>query len=173
MNWSEVYYFHKNILCEIEKIIVNLNLLYSEDIIEEILEFQSAKSILENYENQTLKEFINSGDKLVTKLEDNMKNYYEKLMYKFKNKTVYEITQEVKYRLLNNEYCFRPYIAGKHYYFVESSDLFLGDWAIKPEFYDVVKPDFIEKIALMIDDIQIEIDEVPRELTMIDQLMNW
>ena len=130
------YLKHKSIVAYIEGFILESGIrkLYNESIINDAFNVLAMKEELSVYGKLSTDNWIEQGASLRNKLEIDMMQHYERLILVLKGKKIDEITQDI-IKIIEN---------GDHYFISPNC------WTIKPEFYEKLKLDPIEQIALCV-----------------------
>lgn len=155
----DIYLHHKQIIVLIEKIIVDTGIenLYHKTIIDSVFNVDEMKEILRTHGEIKIDTWIDYGKELTGGLDNQMTQYYDKIMLILKGKHIEEVINDVVLRIKDSKYCFQ----GGKGHTIHAYHLNLPHhWVVRPEFYDIVKFDPIEKLALFIKKEKIEIDEV-------------
>ena len=157
------YLHHKKVIMNIENFMEESDIknLYTESVMNDAFNILDMKKILSTYGELDIDTWIVYGSGLTKQLEIQMVQYYEQLMLTLKGKNIKEVIKDIEIRIKNCGYGFygeRGYYGHR----VHASHVCLPyGWTIRPEFYDKVKLDSIEKLALCISKQEITIDEIP------------
>ncbi len=158
----DIYLHHKSIVADIEKFITDSSIdnIYHELVINDIFNILAIKKVLQVYGQVPIDTWIEHGIKLTKELENQMMQYYEQLMFTLKGKKIDAIINGIIIRMKNNEYCFQGGFGHRVRAYAYNFN-FPYQWTVRPEFYDKVKLDSIEKIALRVSKQEFTIDEKP------------
>ena len=155
----DTYLHRKQIIIQIEKCMTDIGIenLYDKTIIDSVFNVQKMKEVLRMHGEINIDTWIEYGKELTGELDNQMMQYYEQIMLTLKGKHIEEVIDDIISRIKDSKYCFQ----GGTGHTVRAYHLKLPHhWVVRPEFYNIVKFDPIEKLALFIKKEQITIDEV-------------
>lgn len=119
---------------------------------------QNMINTLQSYTTKSFQDILDHNKQYVKELDDKMFIYYNVYLEYHCSKSSLQICDDVYDKIMNKEYCFQGGF-GHHIY---SGWRLPCHWCVKPEFYEVVKLNVYEKIALRVHGINVEIYEIPR-----------
>jgi hypothetical protein len=151
------YYWHESIISDIEKLIGPIDMI------------NDMKAILSKYDVIKIPDFHLQSDNLIKLLEQELNQIYDKFMISLKGFTADVIVDNIFKRLDNDTYCFSGGFGHSIYCPTEipneglKSKISYSHWCVRPEYYNLVKPDAVENIALKIDKKHLVINPMAKQ----------